>query len=497
MNMSPLPTELLAQTKGLIEKLWDHERCGRFESGLLSISEGWAEPCFEPDTKGVPEALALELRLRFASLIGYQGHLKKTKDSQLRARDLLTSLLGRFSELEDHDRSAECENHIALTYWRKGEFAEARTWLDAAMQRPLVYDKLSRLASVMYVMLVNVSEQRYPENVELFERHEESFRKWGDDWITASFYVNAGIGFLEMQNIAEAQRCFELAHYRAERSSIDIYLGSIENELAHVYKQTGSYAKAHLAVDRGIMVFQRLGDLSREGALLDTKAAIYLEEQDLDNALIAAEQAINTLKDGENMGYLADAFLTESRILLWMDNFAGAISALLESVQIARTQAGHEFSKKLIKHFEDELKRKIAGPVPGKRGNDLETGELSLVLPSSIGELSGYKGIWINNSHLECVGVGKGSLVIAADDRIRRGDLVAVSEIETGEISCGFYDADFGVICLEGCNSEPQLFDESAVRIIGKIVGVAGGKKDREGKLIVTAIASRPSLTEI
>jgi hypothetical protein len=75
--------------------------------------------------------------------------------------------------------------------------------------------------------------------------------------------------------------------------------------------------------------------------------------------------------------------------------------------------------------------------------------------------------------------------------------LVAVSELASGEISCGFFDSDFGVVCLEGCDSEPQLFDQQDVKIIGKIIGVCGTDKDLDGKLIVRPLTPRRESSEI
>ncbi|MBC7899021.1 MAG: hypothetical protein H7070_03125, partial [Saprospiraceae bacterium] len=71
------------------------------------------------------------------------------------------------------------------------------------------------------------------------------------------------------------------------------------------------------------------------------------------------------------------------------------------------------------------------------------------------------------------------------NEKIGRGDLIALSEIENDAVSCGFYDADFGIVCLEGVDSEPQLFEENQVRILGKIVGVCRSEENADGKYIV------------
>ena len=484
---SPL-TNLQLRARELIQTLWSLERRGQFEEGLNAMSEDWADPNFLPDVTGLPPHAAAELHLRFASLIGYQGHYRKIPDSQLRARDVLTSVLGEFESLSDEEKASECENHIALTYSRTGEYAESRTWLAAARNRPISETNIHRLASIMYEMLINVSEQKYQANVEAYRRYECAFRKWSDDWIGASFYSNAGIGFIEEGEPEQALRCYEEGRFRSERSSIWMYLGSIENERAHVFKSLSRYAEAHRAADRGIEVFRMVGDISREGLLWDTKALILLDEHRYDEALRVIEKAIGLLRDGENKGFYAEALTTEAIILTWLGNLTSAVIALTDAIQLARIYSGYEFAKGLIRQFEKALKEKF-GENTRKR-NGLETGELSLVLPPPLAGFDKYQGIWINNPHLECAGIEKGSLGILVDTKVQRGDLAAVSVTSSGEIFCGFYDHDFGVVCVEGCDTEPQLFDSDAVTILGKIIGVAR-EPDHEGRRVVEPVAPK------
>lgn len=495
--MAAFPTNATnTKAQELIRTLWRFERCGQFEKGLREVSVDWAAPDFLPDSRGLPLQLRAELHLRFASLLGYQGHYRKIPGSQLRARDILTAVLGDLESQGNEEMAAECENHIALTYSRTGEYAESRTWLAAAKARLLPETNIHRLASVMYEMLINVSEERYAENVEIYHRYGSVFRTWADDWIGASFYINAGIGLVETGRLEEALRCYEEGRYRSGRSSIWMYLGSIENERALVFKSLGRFEEAHAAVDRGIDVFRLIGDMSREGLLWDTKAGIYLDAKRFDEALVTIESAVSLLKNGENKGFLAEALVTEARILARIGHLRAALSVLTEAVQMAKTYSGNELAKVLIARFETSLQERNESE-KGKRSlSELESGDLALEIPPSLAAFTRYQGIWINNGHLEQIGIKKGSLTIAVEAPIARGDLVALSEIASGEISCGFYDSDFGLVCLEGCGSEPQLFDLDSVKVIGKIVGIVG-EAGADGRRIVRPVEGRRSFPEV
>ena len=117
-------------------------------------------------------------------------------------------------------------------------------------------------------------------------------------------------------------------------------------------------------------------------------------------------------------------------------------------------------------------------------------------MPPSLAGHTHYQGIRINSDHLGCVGIQRNSLVVSAKAEVQRGDLVAVQEKDSGEISCGFYDLEFGVLCIEDCDSEPRLFDPSEVEVIGKIIGIAGDP-DSDGTRTVHPIGPRTSLSKI
>lgn len=492
--MNEFPQIKTSHAVELCRSAWAFERRGDFEAGLLEFSKNWAEPDYLPDTADLEQTVSAELLLRFASLVGYQGHFRKINGSQLRARDILTGALEAFESCGNQEKAVECSNHIALTYWRTGELQEARSWLSSAAVRNIDPTNLHRLATIAYEMLANVSEQKYEQNIRLYNIHEGTFREWSDDWIAASFYINAAVGFMECGHAKDAIACLEITDFRAERSAMHLQHGFVQNELAHVYLSEGRFEKAHFYVDRGIEIFRRIGDQTREGMLWDTKASISLEQGDIDEALATINRAVDILKDGENNAYLAEAYTTQAKILVWKDDLSGGISSLFEGAKIAETYTGREFAKTLISQFEAELEKKNAGSMPGeRRSNGLEEGALELVLPPTLAVHSRYQGIRINNDHLHCVGITNGALVIAADSAdISRGDLVALSENASGEISCGFYDLDFGVLCIETCDGEPRLFDPGDVSIIGKIVGIAG-EPDQAGLRTVTPIRSRPA----
>jgi hypothetical protein len=271
-----------------------------------------------------------------------------------------------------------------------------------------------------------------------------------------------------------------------------------------LYKTLKDYEKAHRMIDTATVTFKKIKDRSREGFSLDTKAAIYQSEGKCEKALKTIEKAIGILRLGENKTYLVETFGTKIKILISMNDVSGATFCLMEAVETAKTQISEEAANNLVKEYETCLREHLATPrnisseekTPAKNsfGENSQLDwkpldGLELIMPPSLSMYEDIQGVWINNTHLEIVGLVKDSLaVVVPAEIVKRGDLVAVEETENGNVSCGFYDFEFGIACLEGYDSEPLLFDEGKISILGKIVGVAR-QRNSDGKMIVEPIS--------
>ena len=177
---------------------------------------------------------------------------------------------------------------------------------------------------------------------------------------------------------------------------------------------------------------------------------------------------------------------------------------MLDAVQIAKTRINEETANNLVKDYENCLREHLAGAKnssseinkPEKTGSDekIKTGEnsvgdIELILPAPLANFENIRGVWINNTHLEKFGLVKNSLAIFVPNiEIKRGDLVAVEEIKNQDVSCGLYENEFGIVCLEDQEGESKIFDEKEITILGKIVGV-GLERTKDGKLIVEPIS--------
>jgi tetratricopeptide (TPR) repeat protein len=471
----------------LTGNLFKLERCGRYEEALAELRHIWEDVNVFPDVNEFSPDAAAEILLRCGALIGFLGHSKLIPNSQEISKNLLTEARCRFFDFGNVEKIAECVNYLALAYWRTGELIEAETFITEALQHKLPNSSQTRLYSFIIRCSVFFQLKRIDENLLLLQEVEADFLRFGSACLKGDFYNYYGLNLRNKGKTAQALEKYKLAKYFFHKANHLTYLAIIENNLTYIYKSERKFAEAHRSIDNAVKIFKQLKDRTREGFSLDTKALVFCDENKYAEALKIIEKAIGILGKSENAEYLVETCLSKAKILLYLEDFTAAFLCLSDAVQIAKTKISEEKAENLVKEFEALLKEKTL-PVIRQTFSEKETGAketLELVLHPTIAHYGEFQGVWIKNSHLENVGLKKGSLAVVTKAVLKRGDLVAINEIATNSVMCGFYDSDFGLVCLEGIGEEPRLFDENDVEILGKIVGVGKSDKNSKGKIKV------------
>ncbi len=466
------------------------ERCGRYEEALAEIRHIWEDINSFPDVEDYAPRPAAEIILRCGALIGFLGQTKQIPNSQEKSKNLLTEARKRFLDIYDVEKIIECENYLAAAYIRTGELVEAEIWVEEALSHDINKVCDAWLYSNVTKSLILLSNGKYKELIKYLHPLENEFQKFGNHFLLGSFSTNLSIAFKNLGNIPESLKYLELARDHHQKSGHQIYLGTVENNLSQLYKVEKRFSEAHQTINSATKIFKKAKDRAREGFSFDTKAQIFCAESKYSEALETIEKAIHILSKGENAAFAVETYLSKAKILLYLENFTAAFLCLSDAVQIAKTKISEEKAEKLVKEFEESLKEK-AMPVITKTFSEKETAakeKLELILHPTIAHYQEFQGVWIKNSYLENFGLQKGSLAVVTKAELKRGDLVAINEIATGSVMCGFYDSDFGLVCLEGIGEEPHLFDENDIEILGKIVGVGKTDKNFKGKIQVNPL---------
>ena len=451
-----------------------------------------------PDIADFESHDAAEALLRCGSLIGFLGHVRPIPNAQERSKNLLTEARTRFLEIYDVEKIAECENYLALAYWRTGEINEVELWIEESQSHDLRKQSFHRLYSHSIKCLVMMANKDYDGIISYLTPLEADFMTASDDGLKGDFFNNIAVANQELGSFAEAVGCFERARASYQKSDHKTYLGIIENNLAMLYKRLGRFIEARQMIDNATKAFRQVKDRTREGFSLDTRAQILIDAGEYGEALKTLQKAIPILRKTENSSYLIDTLMTKVKTLVFLDDISEAALCLFEAVEIAKVYTGEKSVKALTKEFEAAIRERVrpaVTPAPDNREvrrdrkNDSVSGEgLRLVLPQSISHYTDYQGVWINGSHLEKAGLTRGALAVVVNEEVKRGDLVAIAETDSDLVSCGYYDADFGMISLEADDAALQIFDENAVKILGRIVGVCNTGTGPDGKMIVEPV---------
>lgn len=472
--------------------LFKLERKGRYEDALAEVRHLWPDLSAMPDVTGLDSRDAAEMMLRCGSLIGFLGHIRPIPNAQEKSKNLLTQARTRFLEIYDIEKIAECENYLALSYWRTGEINEAEAWIEESQSRDLPDQSFHRLYSHSIKCLTLLKKKDYKGILAYLLPLERNFLSSRDKGLSGDFFNNCAVAHQELGNPDEAVKYYEMARDSYQIAGHKTYLGIIQNNLAMLYMRLRMFEKARNVSDDATKAFRLSKDRTREGFSLDTKAQILLAEGRHQAALETLEKAIAILKKTENSAYVIEAYMTRVRTLVYLDDVPGAVLCLVDAIGIARANTGEESARALTREFELALneRRHLSSPAPIDKTPESknETEGIQLILPPSLSHYTDYQGIWINGNHLEKAGLAEGSLAVVVKEDVKRGDLVAIAEIGSDMVICGYYDADFGMTCLEGADGDLQMFDEQDVRILGRIVGVCNRGKDADGKMIVEPV---------
>lgn len=456
----------------LFEDIIALEKIGKYPQAFDLLKEIWTDISELPDVAGLPPVIAAETFLRCGSIISHLGNSKQIFDAQEKAKNLLTTARNQYKQLYKVEKIAECENRLALAYFHKGENQEAIIWAEEALSHSLDADNETRLQSHIIKSAVLLAESKYHLVISYLESVKNNFEH-SSHLLKGSFATNISLAHKNLAQLDSAIHYLKFARYSHQKSKHLPYLATVENNLAQLYKLNFDFDTALHCADNAIACFTEIGDRARIAFAMDTKAQVLIANKNFGYAVDLANEAIEMLQFGDNAGVLSEVFLTKATALIGLDKIAESVLAISESVQFAKI-AGNSKEKQIADSFELSIYAQF--PVKTKKvysEKPKTPHNLSLELPPEILPNQDFFGIWIKNKAFEKIGLRKGNLAIGAKGKVLVGDLVAVCDRETDLVTIGFFENQYGLICLENLNREPELLDEYRVTIMGKIVGYA------------------------
>lgn len=333
-----------------LNKVIEAEQKGQYEKAFASLSPFWNVTSKFPITNDLTAVESAELFLRCGGVIGFLGNSKQITNAQEISKDLLTEARFHFLSLYDFEKIAECENYLALAYWRTGELVEAADWLRESFSRDLPESSSIRLYSYIIDGLLNIDKKKYDEIVVKSQKLESSFEKYADDFLKGCFNNQIGIAYKNLGMKYSALTHLKLAREYFQTVDHKVYCGVTENNLAQFFHSEGNFVEAHNSANSAKKIFQQLGDKTREGFSLETRAQIFCAEGKFDKALKSINEAIELLEKGESYRNLVDSYRTKIKILIALNKISDALTVMTAAHNLAALHIAQELALEIIEN---------------------------------------------------------------------------------------------------------------------------------------------------
>lgn len=319
----------------IINEVFEAELIGDYSRAYQRLAVFWNDFRVKPDIRELPADIVAEVFLRCGSIAGYLGRSKHLANAQEISRNLLSEAKERFTQLGTEAKIAECENYLALSFERVGDVKRARQFLESAFMRNLQINHPSRLHSHIIDSLLKLAEKNFEEIIQSSIILEGLFLQCENSIYKGCFYNHYGLALKNTGKTEDALDKYLTARYFFFEAGHHPYCGALENNIANLYLAEKHFKEAHNFAQKAENSFKLVGDFSRQGFALDTRANVFLVEGELTMASDFSDKAIKLLQNGENLNFLAEAYLTKTKILIKLGRRAEALESSKKAKEIA------------------------------------------------------------------------------------------------------------------------------------------------------------------
>lgn len=446
------------------------QKIAAYKAGLQKIKDigfwDYEQPDISPAAFDFNAEETAELLLSSARLYGFLALTRK--NGQETSKNFLTRANDLFVQLGHIEKQVLCSNYLALSEWRVGALGEAEIWLQNARSLHLPALNPARLHTFIVESLVNCTNGKYREILARLNAQSNNFLRSGDDYLLGLFYMNRGIG---KKNLGDMQG----ALYDQTRAG-DIFAQSghlqfasyAENNLACLYRAKGETSKAFIHTNNALSIAKQVGDVRQIGCCYDTLALLALDAGDYQTAIDYSDRAIANLEQTECYAYLVEYLETKIKILLKLNDKQAY-------VLYARAMS-------LAERFCPSVCERLTDTIRDKKETRPE-GVLTFTFVEGFEPTGKILCANIAVDDFIYLGITRGCKVVIEDTTVVNGDFAAIVYDE--EWYLGVYTCFYEMVALQVDESEPQMFNEKDIKILGKVIGYCNGEKDSDNNLIV------------
>ena len=284
--------------------------------------------------------MAAEVLLQCGTLTGLLGGLN-VSGAQERAKDLLTEAAREFQSQGNYQKASEAQCELGACYWRLGAHDDARVIMREAL-KPLTESDVELKARIhIRRTLVEISENRYHEALNILKDAEPVFES-ANDALKGRWH---GQKALVLDMLATAERNaglhdhaiveYTAAIYHYERAKHERYCARNLNNLAMLFYKLGRYREAHEQLDRAQVIFTSLRDAGSLAQVDETRARVLIAERKYREANRILALAVQTFEQGGESALLADALTLRGVVWARLGDYDASAAVLRRAADMA------------------------------------------------------------------------------------------------------------------------------------------------------------------
>ena len=342
---------------------------GQYEAAREALGELWLDVGQRPAVKRWPPVVEAEVLLQCGTLTGWLGSARNVSGAQEQAKDMLSEAARKFRSQEMLAKVSETQYELGMCYWRLGAHDESRVMLKEALQ-PLA-DADVELKAKIHIRrtLVEISENRYHEALNILKEAEPVFES-ANDAVKGRWH---GQKALVLDMLATAERRDDLfdnavieytaAIYHFELAKHERYCARELNNLAMLLCKLGRYDEAHEQLDRAGFIFTRLKDPGDLAQVDETRARVLLAERNYREAARVLASAIQTFQQGGESALLADALTLQGILWARRGAFDESAAVLRRAADMAEGLGAQSTAgRALLTFLEEHGERRVLPP---------------------------------------------------------------------------------------------------------------------------------------
>src|ERR1051325_2453963 len=317
---------------------------GEFENACEVLQPFWKGVLHRPETTGLTEGAKAELLLRAGALTGWLGSAKQITGAQEAAKDLISESASIFETLRNTEKIAEARVDLAICYWREGALDEARVTLRLVLESLGAVRSEQKLRALLNSAIVEKVATRDHDALSIYREAAPQFVDCPNLALKGKFH-NAYANLLRSLGASEKREDYidaALVEYAAasihfEQVGFHSLQAIVENNVAFLFATIGKFPEAREHAISARRLFVQLKDHGGSAYTDDTLAQIFLMEGNSEDAERVARRAVQTLKQGGEQTFLAEALTTHGKALARLQQTQVAKAALDQAVEISQT----------------------------------------------------------------------------------------------------------------------------------------------------------------